>query len=159
MNSALFSLLDSNRLNAVKNIKWTRGQQFYDNITKLASTLCDAPIALISIVGEHAQSFKSKTGVTISETPNDVSFCKHTIENENGMPFIVFDASKDDRFKNNTLVTNNPNIKFYCGFPLINLNGDRLGALCVIDTIPRTLSESQIDGLRTLTDIVREYVE
>jgi anti-sigma regulatory factor (Ser/Thr protein kinase) len=126
----------------------TDPEQAFDDLTLLASHVCGAPIALISLVDENRQWFKSRVGLTAQETSRDVSFCSHAIEQE-GL-FIVPDALRDARFRENALVLGDPHIRFYAGAPLITRDGDALGALCVIDSQPRALSDDQLTALRAL---------
>jgi two-component system, cell cycle sensor histidine kinase and response regulator CckA len=123
-------------------------EEIFDDLTELAARICEAPIALISLVDEDRQWFKAKVGLKVSETSRDVSFCAHAILGE-GL-FIVPDATKDDRFKHNPLVTAEPNVRFYAGAPLISPDGHALGALCVLDKVPRELRSEQKEALRLL---------
>lgn len=123
-------------------------EELFDDLTELAARICEAPIALISLVDEDRQWFKSKVGVTINETSRDISFCAHAIEQQD--LFIIPDATKDLRFANNPLVTSDPKIRFYAGAPLIAPDGEALGTLCVIDKVPRDLRPEQQQALRVL---------
>lgn len=106
-----------------------------DRLTALAARHFDAPIALVSLVDHRRQWFKSKFGLGVSETPRDQAFCRYTIHGTE--PFIVLDATQDERFRANPLVTAEPNIRFYAGAPLITASGAALGSLCIIDTKAR----------------------
>jgi len=120
----------------------------FDDITQLVARFCDTPIALISLVDEHRQWFKSRLGLEARETPRRISFCTYTIEGE-GI-FEVPDASQDPRFADNPLVTGEPTIRFYAGIPLTSPDGFNLGTLCVIDRRPRQLTAEQRDTLERL---------
>jgi GAF domain-containing protein len=132
-------------------------EEVFDELANLASLICGAPIALITLVDENRQWFKSKVGVTVEETGRDVSLCSHAIL-QNDL-FIIPDATLDDRFKNNPLVTESPKIRFYAGAPLVTPDGHALGTLCIIDKVPRDLTENQKQALRVLARHVMVQLE
>ncbi len=132
-------------------------EEIFDDLTELAARICEAPIALISLVDENRQWFKSKVGLTVSETSRDTSFCAHAIQQE-GL-FIIPDATKDKRFATNPLVVSDPKIRFYAGAPLISPDGYALGTLCVIDKVPRELRPEQQQALRVLSRHVMTQLE
>jgi signal transduction histidine kinase len=136
-------------LNALQILD-TLPEQVFDDITYLASVICDVPIALISLVDEKRQFFKSHFGLDVSETPREYSFCAHAILKPEDS-FLVENAHLDERFKSNPLVTGSPNIAFYFGIPIVSEDGYPYGTLCVIDKIPRILNEKQIDCIKKLT--------
>ncbi|GLV24393.1 sensor histidine kinase [Sphingobium sp. Cam5-1] len=134
------------------------GFQTLDQITDFASALCEAPIALVSIVEDERQRFLARTGLDAEETPRDVSFCAHAMQD--GAIFVVPDASADPRFAANSLVTGPPHIRFYAGAPLLNGEGVPLGALCIIDDKPRgDLTLLQRQGLSLLARQVMMELE
>jgi two-component system cell cycle sensor histidine kinase/response regulator CckA len=132
-------------------------EEVFDDLTELAARICEAPIALISLVDEDRQWFKSKIGITVNETSRDISFCAHAIKQED--LFIVPDATKDARFAKNPLVISDPKIRFYAGAPLITPDGHALGSLCVIDKVPRELRLEQQQALRVLSRHVMTQLE
>ncbi len=132
-------------------------EEVFDDLTELAARICEAPIALISLVDEKRQWFKSKFGTTLNETSRDRSFCAHAIKQSD--LFIVPDATLDPRFAHNSLVTADPKIRFYAGAPLITPDGHALGTLCVIDMVPRELRPEQKQALRILAHHVVSQLE
>ena len=122
-------------------------------ITDFAAALCDAPIALVSLVEEQRQSFLARTGLDVTETPRSQSFCAFAMQGSDIM--VVPDATADPRFADNPLVTGDLAIRFYAGAPLVSDDGIPLGSLCIIDHEPRAgLTDLQRQGLATLADNV-----
>ena len=133
-------------------------EQVYDDLTKLAAAICNTPIALITLLDDHRQWFKANVGLQGSETARSVAFCTHAILKPNDI-MIVEDATLDDRFASNPLVTSDPNIRFYAGAPLVTPTGDALGTLCVIDREPRKLTGVQSEALRILSRAIIAQLE
>ncbi|OAQ38005.1 hybrid sensor histidine kinase/response regulator [Pedobacter psychrophilus] len=152
------SSLEEKRLAALKSyqILDTLPKETFDRFTKLASIICNTPISLVSLIDEDRQWFKSKVGLDVNQTPRDIAFCHHSILGQDIME--VQDATKDFRFKNNPLVTSDPNIKFYAGYPLKDSNGYNLGTICVIDRVPRKLDDHQKEALKILGDAVVDLI-
>lgn len=132
-------------------------EEVFDNLTRLASEICGTPISLITFVDSSRQWFKSSYGLASSETSRDVSFCGHAILDD--ALFEIRDALQDARFSDNPLVTSDPNIRFYAGFPLTASNGCKLGTLCVIDRVPRELDKSQRNSLARIAKQVMAELE
>src|SRR3990172_6589075 len=147
------------RLEALRKYKIldTASEEAFDDLTALAAHICEAPIALISLIDEDRQWFKSKVGLTITETSLDDSFCAHVILQSD--VFIVPDALADERFATNPFVTSDPKIRFYAGVPLVTPDGHTLGTLCVVDHVPRELSSEQKEALRALSRQVVTQLE
>ena len=121
----------------------------FDDITAIASMVCDTPVALVSLIDMSRQWFKSHHGLDINETSRDHSFCAHAINTPDEV-FIVNDLSKDERFLDNPFVIGEPHALFYAAIPLVNPEGHVLGTLCVMDHKPRALNDKQISALRSL---------
>lgn len=139
------------RLKALRHLRIldTPPEMTYDDLTLLASEICGTPIAAVSLVDEDRQWFKSKLGLDVSQTPRDAAFCAHAIMSSNG-PLIVEDATKDARFADSDLVTGSPGVRFYAGTPLVMSDGNAVGTLCVVDRVPRRITESQRRALEVL---------
>ena len=142
-----FPVDEEQRLAAVRsyNLLDTLPEKDFDNITALTASICDVPISLVTLVDADRNFLKSYYGLNFNESPRNISFCGHAILEESSI-FIVEDARKDPRFKDNPLVKDMQAI-FYAGVRLINSDGYPLGTLCVFDTKPRTLSKSQKNAL------------
>jgi diguanylate cyclase (GGDEF)-like protein len=132
----------------------TPQEERFDRLTRMARRLFDVPIALVSLVDKDRQWFKSRIGLPVSETPRDISFCGHSILGEE--VFIIPDASSDERFQDNPLVIDKPNIRFYAGCPLRALNGTQMGTLCIIDDKPRDFSEADLSALTDLAAMAEQ---
>jgi diguanylate cyclase (GGDEF)-like protein/PAS domain S-box-containing protein len=159
MKAAKLPKNEIERLIALKQyqILDTASEQSFDDITRLASMICGTPIALITLLDENRQWFKSAVGLDAAETPRNISFCGHAILGDD--IFEISNALEDERFFDNPLVRGQPNIRFYAGMPLITENGYALGSLCVIDQTARELSAEQRDALKILGRQVVAQIE
>jgi len=151
-----FPINEAARLDTLRrlNVLDTPPEERFDRLTRLAKRLFDVPIALVSLVDADRQWFKSRQGLDVTETPRDLSFCGHAILGSEIM--VVTDACCDERFADNPLVTGDPRIRFYAGFPLSAANGSKLGTLCLIDRAPRAMSEDDVRLLDDLATMVEE---
>ena len=130
----------------------------YDFLTQMAAQICDTQISLISLVTNEKQWFLSHHGLKERETPKELAFCAHAINTPEDI-FIIEDATQDERFHDNPLVTDYPKVVFYAGMPLVTENGFPLGTICVIDNHPKKLSAKQIDSLKLLSKQVIKLLE
>lgn len=150
---------EENRLRALSAfaVLDTPPEQDFDDLTLLASQLCEKPMALISLVDADRQWFKSRRGLDLESTPREQAFCAHAL----GGPEVleIPDAARDPRFAENPLVTEHPHLRFYSGAPLVTADGFVLGTLCVLDTVPGRLSDVQRDQLRILANQVVSQLE
>ncbi len=129
-----------------------------DDITRLAAGIFETPVAMVSIIDRNRQWFKSKVGLTETETPREVAFCAHAI-NEPNVVMVVEDASTDPRFADNPLVTGDMHIRFYAGAPLVTADGYAIGTVCVVDTKPRQVDAEKLESLRFLAQQVIATIE
>lgn len=150
---------DAKRLEELHRLKVLDSEIDSDlqNLVELASSYLGCPISLISLVDKKRQWFKAKKGLLAAETPRDISFCGHAIIGDE--VFIVEDASQDDDFHDNPLVTEDPSIRFYAGAPLKTTSGHRIGTLCLIDQKPRTLTEKEEKFLAGLARQATSLIE
>lgn len=135
----------------------TPHEPVFQAIARLAAAITGSPIALISLVDKDRQWFKANWGLETRETPRDIAFCSHAIHSAE--LFEIPDTFKDPRFFDNPLVQSNPNIRFYAGHPLETDSGYKLGTLCVIDQIPKQLTEEQRNALKELSTVVMRLFE
>lgn len=151
---------ESERLKLLKSysILDTLPEIDYDNLTAIASEICNTPISLVTLIDSKRQWFKSHHGLDTSETHKDFAFCAHAINDSNEV-FIIQDARKDVRFNDNPLVVGEPHVIFYAGVPLIGVDNLPLGTLCVIDHKPKLLSQGQVKALKALANQVMNLLE
>jgi GAF domain-containing protein len=135
----------------------TEAEDSFNDLTSIASMLCNTPVALISLVDTNRQWSKARVGLGIIDTPRDISFCAHAILQDG--PLVVRDTLDDDRFKDNRMVLQKPYIRFYAGAPLVSPEGFKVGTLCVMDHVTRDLTDGQIEGLRILARQVVTLLE
>jgi len=136
----------------------TAAEAAYDETTRLAAALFDAPMALVSLIDTDRQWFKSRVGLAATETPREHAFCAHAIASPDRV-MVVDDAALDPRFAHNPLVTGDPNIRFYAGAPLVTSTGHAVGTLCVLDTRPRQHDPARMEALKLLARQVVERLE
>ncbi|NUM80250.1 PAS domain S-box protein [bacterium] len=150
---------ESQRLESLYRYKIldTDPEQRFDDLTYLASFICNAPVAMINFIDAERQWVKSKIGTDVRETTRDVAFCAHTILQNDLM--VVTDAAKDERFANNPFVAAGPKVRFYAGATILSGDGHALGTICVLDTQPRNLSPEQAEALRALSRQVHDQME
>lgn len=129
----------------------------FDSITKLAALISHKPIAIISLLDKDRQWCKSRYGFEVIESPRNLSFCNHTIKQSH--PLLIQNTLEHDFFKSHEYVLNKPHVRFYAGFPLKTRKGHNVGALCVVDTKPGELTESQLESLHALANQVIELFE
>ena len=149
---------EAERLHALRTLEIldSSHEERFDRVTRMAKRMFGVPISLVSLVDENRQWFKSAQGIDASETPREISFCGHAINND-GL-FIIPNALEDERFHDNPLVTDAPNIRFYAGYPLKLRQGINLGTLCLIDSEPKNLSEEDQQLLEDLGAMIEQEI-
>jgi signal transduction histidine kinase len=154
------TLTEADRLKDLESYKImdSKEEEDFDRITELASQICGTKISLVSLIDDKRQWFKSRKGLEVGETPKEIAFCAHAIQKADE-PLIVEDTKYDERFADNPLVTDEPNISFYAGVPLVSSAGYPLGTLCVIHDEPKKLSDEQLNSLTTLANQTMKLIE
>ena len=154
-----FARIDPGRLQALRryDVIDTPPEETFDRIADLAAALFDTPIGLVTFVNDQKQWHKACIGLDAQELGLDASFCVHTLDD--GQRLVVEDATEDERFEDNPLVTEDPHVRFYAGAPMITPDGHVLGTVCVLDTEPRVPSERQLTGLDDLAQMGVEQLE
>lgn len=156
---ALRQVNESERLEALQryHILDTDPEQVFDDLAQLAAFICGTPMSLVSLLDSERQWFKARVGMEPQQTPREYAFCQYAMRAPD--VYEVADATLDPRFADNPLVTGSPNIRFYAGAPLLSPDGQPLGTLCALDTVPRQLSSDQREGLRVLARQVMAHLE
>jgi len=151
--------LPANEAARLENLRYqqildTKPEEAFDRITRMVAHIVDVPIALVSLVDEHRQWFKSHYGIDATETPREIAFCAHAILDDKTL--VVEDALLDPRFADNALVTGDPKLRFYAGAPITTVEGFNIGTLCVIDRVPRTLPDAHRQLIEDLAKLVAD---
>jgi diguanylate cyclase (GGDEF)-like protein/PAS domain S-box-containing protein len=151
---------ETSRLQALRRyaVLDTPPEQPFDDLTKLAASVCETPMAALSLVDSDRQWFKARVGLEASEMPREHAFCAHAILDPDKV-LIVADAQQDERFAGNPIVTGKPHIRFYAGSPLVTSNGEALGTLCVLDRDARSIGEKKIHSLRAMARLAMAQLE
>jgi adenylate cyclase len=151
---------EEERLRALRELELldSEPEEEFDELVRRAAEATGAPIAVITLVDEARQWFKARVNLELESTDRDLAFCAHAILSPDDLT-IVPDTLEDERFNDNLLVTEDPNIRFYAGAPIFTPDGYPIGTLCVIDAAPRGLSEEQADALRDLAREVSKQIE
>ena len=159
MHSVPLHPREPERLEALRRYRIldTAPERAFDDLTYLASFFCKTPMALVSFIDRNRQWFKSRVGFSHAQTSRGLSFCTHTILQPTVM--VIPDTAADSRFRNNALVTHDPAVRFYAGAPIFSMDGLPLGALCVMDREPRTLTVGQEESLRAMSRLAGALLE
>ncbi|MDM7859046.1 sensor domain-containing diguanylate cyclase [Alteromonas sp. ASW11-36] len=159
MQTPLIPENEAERLHALRTLEIldTTHEERFDRVTRMAKRMFGVEISLVSLVDSDRQWFKSKQGLDATETPREISFCGHAI-NESSL-FIVPNAVEDERFHDNPLVTDAPEIRFYAGYPIKLRQGINIGTLCLIDSKPREMDEEDQQLLADLGAMIEQEVK
>jgi len=151
---------EEQRLAALRELELldTEPEEAFDELVRRAAEATDSPVAVITLVDEARQWFKARVNLELESTDRDLSFCAHAILTPDDLT-VVPDTLEDERFADNLLVTEDPNIRFYAGAPIFTPDGYPIGTLCVIDAAPRGLTDEQADALRDLARAVSRQIE
>ena len=151
---------EEQRLAALRELELldTEPEEAFDELVRRAAEATDSPVAVITLVDEARQWFKARVNLELESTDRDLSFCAHAILTPDDLT-VVPDTLEDERFADNLLVTEDPNIRFYAGAPIFTPDGYPIGTLCVIDAAPRGLTDEQADSLRDLARTVSREIE
>lgn len=147
---------EASRLHALRSLSVldTPEEERFDRLTRMARRMFRVPVALVSLVDENRQWFKSRDGLAVCETPRDISFCGHAIHADD--IFLINDAQQDPRFADNPLVTGEPHVRFYAGCPLRTADGHKIGTLCILDSVPRDFDDDDRIALHDLASVVED---
>ncbi|OGX84903.1 hypothetical protein BEN47_15665 [Hymenobacter lapidarius] len=158
-DSALRQVNEPERLEALQSYQVldTDPEQVFTDIAQLAAFICGTPMSLVSLIDGERQWFKARVGLDAQEMPREHAFCQYAMRSAD--VYEVQDATADRRFAGNPLVTGEPNIRFYAGAPLLSPEGQPLGTLCTLDTVPRELTEDQREALRILARQVMAHLD
>jgi|SRR5450432_683738 signal transduction histidine kinase len=160
MQKPSIPLNEKERLAALReyHILDSEAEKEFEELSLLASEICQTPISMVTLIDETRQWFKAGVNLPVNEISRDIAFCSHAIIHP-FEPFIIPDMRKDKRFSDHPLVTGEPHVVFYTGIPLTNPDGYALGTLCVMDSKPKTLSENQIRSLQILAKQIIQLME
>lgn len=147
------------RLEAVRSLEIldTPAENDFDDLVRLAAMIFDVPMSTVTIVDSHRQWFKAAAGLSLRETPRDISFCTHAVESH--QPLVVEDTAQDPRFADNPLVLNAPYYGFYAGVPMHTAGNEAIGAFCIMDSQPRRFSQTELDILKVLANQAMKLIE
>ena len=149
---------EAERLNALRNLQIldTQAEERFDRLARMAKRMFQVPIALVSLVDENRQWFKSSFGVEFDEVPRDYSICGHAIQSSDIL--VIPDTKKDERFADNPMVTGEPHVRFYAGKPIKTQDGFIVGTLCIIDKVPRIFHPEDVDMLEDMARMVEQEI-
>ena len=159
METFIQQVINPARLEALRRLGLldTPAEEAFDRLGAVAAKVLKAPIALVTLIDRERQWYKAHYGFDFSETSRDMGFCSHAILQSE--PLVVNDALQDDRFAENPVVIGEPHVRFYAGIPLHAADGARVGAFCIVDHKPRSLSAAQLGMLKDMARLIEEELE